>query len=61
MIANAAEVFHQLVKFFKRRAAIALVAFSDQPQLLDHRDGIIEFLPRQRIAPRGPCNREDIR
>ena len=61
MIADAPEVLYQAIQFFERWASIALVAFSYQAELFDYSDGIIEFLPRQRIAPRGPRNGEDIR
>ena len=61
MISNAPEMPHQLIEFFKCRAAISLVAFSDQAKFLDHGDGIIEFLPRKRISPGRPRNRKDTR
>src|ERR1700761_8951374 len=42
------------------RMTIALAAFSDQAELLDHSDGIVKFLPRQRIAP-GRSRDENVR
>ena len=45
MIANPPKVFHQLIEFFKRRAASALVSLSDQPQLFHNGDSVLEFLP----------------
>lgn len=53
-------MLHQLIELFKCRTTTALVAFSDQAELLDHGDRIVEFLPRQWIAPRSPRHREDV-
>ena len=60
VITDAPKVLHQSIELFKCRPAIAFVAFSDQSQLLDDSDGIIEFLPRQWIAPSGAGDREDV-
>ena len=54
-------MLHQSIELVKRWAAIALVALSYQSEFLDDGDGVIEFLPRQWIPPRGPRDRENIR
>src|ERR1700745_4367872 len=58
---DAPEVLHQSIELFKGWPPIALVTFSDQTQLLDDGDGVVEFLPGKGIIPRRPGNREDIR
>ena len=44
VFANAPKMLHQPVEFFQRRPAVALATFSDQPELLEDGNRVIEFL-----------------
>ena len=60
MIAYTAKVLHQPIKFVESRPAVSLCAFSNKSEFLKDSDGVVEFLPGERISPCRPGNREDV-
>ena len=60
MIAYTAKVLHQPIKFGESWPAISLCAFSNKSEFLKDGDGVVEFLPGERISPCRPGNREDV-
>ncbi|MGA7668496.1 MAG: hypothetical protein WBW13_27245, partial [Pseudolabrys sp.] len=60
MIAYTAKVLHQPIKFVESWPAVSLCAFSNKSEFLKDSDGVVEFLPGERISPCRPGNREDV-
>ena len=51
MIAYTAKVLHQPIKFVESWPAVSLRAFSNKSEFLKDSDGVVEFLPGERISP----------
>ena len=60
MITYATKVLHQTIKFVERWSAISFHALWYQSELLKGSDGVVKFLPGERISPCRLGHREDV-